>query len=267
MIIDAHTHIFPDKIAEKSIYTLEILGKQKAVIGGRAVDLLSSMEKSGVDKSVVLPVLTKPEQFDIVNRFAAELNKKQKIISLGAIHPLCENINNLLDILVGMGFKGIKLHPDYQKTDISDNRYLEIIAGCRKRGLKVIIHAGQDPASPEHIHCPPELSSQVVKELTPSGCEPYIVLAHLGGAESLDKVERLLVGLPVYFDTSFVLEKTERTRIKELIRAHGQNKILFGTDSQKKKKKHYIKLMKDLKLKDDEYKSIMGENASKLLDL
>ena len=69
MIIDAHTHVFPDKIAEKSIRTLETIGKEKAVIGGTLSDLTDSMNNSGVDISVVLPVVTKPEQFYSINSF------------------------------------------------------------------------------------------------------------------------------------------------------------------------------------------------------
>ena len=78
MIIDAHTHVFPEKIAQKSIETLEKIGKQTAKIGGTAKDLIKSMENSGVDLSVVLPVVTKPEQFHSINRFAEELNKNEK---------------------------------------------------------------------------------------------------------------------------------------------------------------------------------------------
>ena len=158
MIIDAHTHIFPDKIAEKSIKTLETIGNEKAVIGGTAGDLLEYMTYSGVDISVVLPVVTKPEQFNSINRFAAELNKNERIISFAGIHPLCENINKKLDFIKEHGFKGIKLHPDYQKTDITDEGYVKILAGCRERGLIAVIHAGIDPASPEHVHCPPDKS-------------------------------------------------------------------------------------------------------------
>ena len=267
MIIDAHTHIFPDKIAEKSIKTLENIGNQRAVIGGREVDLLKAMAKNRVDKSVILPVLTKPEQFESINRFALQVNKTPELISFAGIHPHCENINKCLDLIKEMGFKGIKLHPDYQHTEITDDGYIRIIDGCRRRGLIVTIHAGIDPASPEHIHCPPELSSQVVRELTPKGSKPFIVLAHLGGADELGKVERLLVGLPVFLDTSFVLEKTDRTRMKEIIKAHGYKKILFATDSPWRDLEEYINIIMSLKLSEKETQSILGDNCAEMLDI
>ncbi len=265
MIIDAHTHIFPEKIAQKSIQTLEQLGGETAVIGGTVQDLICSMKKSGVDKSIVLPVLTKPEQFSKINQFAVGINKLPEIISFAGIHPHCENINKLLDIIAEMGFKGVKLHPDYQNTDITDERYIEILYGCKKRGLIATIHAGLDPASPNHIHCTPQMSYDVVNELTPKGSKPFIVLAHLGGADCLNDVERLLVGLPVFFDTSFVLEKTEPARMREIIRSHGYKNILFATDSPWRDAKQYIEIIKSLSLNDIELNAILGNNCAELL--
>ena len=265
MIIDAHTHVFPEKIAEKSISILENIGKQKAVIGGTATDLINSMTKSGVDISVVLPVVTKPQQFESINRFAVELNKYSKIISFAGIHPLCENINKLLDFIKESGFKGVKLHPDYQETDISDSGYIRIIEGCRKRNLKVIIHAGLDPAYPDHIHCPPDMSADIVKSLTKD--KPFIVLAHLGGTNQIDSVERHLIGLPVYMDTSFVLDSIERERVYNLIKSHGYEKILFATDSPWRDATQYINIIKTLPLNDTERDAIFGNNCARLLGL
>lgn len=265
MIIDAHTHVFPDKIAEKSIRTLEAVGKETAVIGGTLDELIKSMKKSGVDISVVLPVVTKPEQFLSINSFAEEINKNENIISFAGIHPLCENINKSLDFIVSKGFKGIKLHPDYQQTDITDENYIKILEGCKMRGLMVVIHAGVDPAYPEHIHCPPDKAADVVRYVTDE--KPFIVLAHLGGAKQIDLTERFLVGLPVYFDLSFVLEETEQPRLTDIIKEHTANRILFATDSPWRDAKEYIKIIKSLPLSETERDAILGKNCAELLRL
>ena len=265
MIIDAHTHVFPDSIAQKTIKTLEIKGNQTAKTDGTANDLLKSMRLAGVDKSVVLPVLTKPEQFSSVNRFAEELNRNENIISFAGIHPLCENINKSLDYIKERGFKGIKLHPDYQETDITDENYIKILAGCKKRNLVAVIHAGIDPASPEHIHCPPDKAADVVRYLTDE--KPFIVLAHLGGVENIETVERLLVGSEVFFDLSFILEEIDQTRLTEVIRAHRADRILFGTDSPWRDQKEYIKKIKSLPISEPERNAISGNNCAKLLNV
>ena len=84
------------------------------------------MKDAGVDCSIILPVLTKPEQFKKVNEFAVKLNEKYdgiknvKLISFGGIHPDSSDYKYELREIVHMGLKGIKLHPDYQDTMLDE---------------------------------------------------------------------------------------------------------------------------------------------------
>ena len=74
MIIDFHTHVFPDKIAKRTIELLAEKGGNPPFSDGSINGLLCEMEKAGADISVTLPVMTNPAQFDSVTRFAAEIN-------------------------------------------------------------------------------------------------------------------------------------------------------------------------------------------------
>ena len=129
MIIDFHTHIFPDKIAAKTIESLAAIAGVKAATDGTLNGLLASMEKSGIEKSVIMPVCTKPEQFENINHFAKKINNTYggKLISFGGIHPDCENPKEKLKYVKDMGLPGIKIHPDYQKVMIDDVRFMRII--------------------------------------------------------------------------------------------------------------------------------------------
>ena len=94
MIIDFHTHIFPDKIAQKTINMLSEKGGIPAFSDGSCAGLLDRMDEAGVTLSVTLPVMTSPTQFESINRFAAEINKRfeneeKRLISFAGIHPLC----------------------------------------------------------------------------------------------------------------------------------------------------------------------------------
>ena len=60
MVVDFHTHIFPEKIAARTIEKLEKLANVKAFTDGREESLVASMRQADVDLSVVLPVVTKP---------------------------------------------------------------------------------------------------------------------------------------------------------------------------------------------------------------
>ena len=68
MIIDFHTHIFPDKIAKPTIDTLAVNSDAKAYTDGTRDSLVASMREAHVDLSVILPVVTRPGQFQSVNR-------------------------------------------------------------------------------------------------------------------------------------------------------------------------------------------------------
>ena len=124
MIIDFHTHIFPDKIAEKTIAKLASVANIAASTDGTINGLVESMNRANVDISVIQPVVTKPEQFETINQFAQSINEKYKgrLISFGGIHPDCEDYKQKLNQIKESGFLGIKIHPDYQKVMIDDVR-------------------------------------------------------------------------------------------------------------------------------------------------
>lgn len=75
MIIDFHTHIFPEKIVERVIAKLEGLAHSKAHILPTMTNLLASMDEAGIDISVILPVVTSVSQTESINRSSCEINE------------------------------------------------------------------------------------------------------------------------------------------------------------------------------------------------
>ena len=218
MIIDFHTHIFPDKIAARTIALLCEKGSMTPFSDGTVDGLVDKMEKAGVDISVTLPVMTNPAQFDSVNRFAAEINerfrdKERKLISFGGIHPDCEDIEGKMSFIKKSGFLGVKLHPDYQGTYIDDERYVKILECAKEYDLIVVTHAGVDAAyKGEPVKCTPERALKLIRRV------PYgkLVLAHLGANEMPSEVLDILCGEDVYFDTAFVLKNTDEETFKKI---------------------------------------------------
>ena len=119
VVVDFHTHLFPEKIAEKTVAMLADRGGLEPHTNGTALDLIREMNEDGADLSIVLPVVTSPKQFDSIIRFAVKLNEtyqtgEKRILSFGGIHPMSEHYKEELKELKQLGFLGIKLHPDYQ---------------------------------------------------------------------------------------------------------------------------------------------------------
>ena len=159
MIVDIHTHTFPEKIAASTIEKLAIQSHTKPYSDGTGSGLQASMAAAGVDCSVVLPVATNTRQVTRVNDSSAQVNERfaeTGILSLGCIHPDCPDWKEELDRIVSLGLKGIKIHPVYQGVEVDDPRYLRILDRCGQLGLVVVAHAGLDIGFPGQV-LPPDV--------------------------------------------------------------------------------------------------------------
>lgn len=267
MVIDIHTHIFPDKIAEHSIAVLEGNAGIKAAASGTLDGLLASANEGAVDYSIIMPVVTKPSQFQSVNQFAAKINeeysegRENKLISFGGIHPESTDYKEELHIIQELGLKGIKLHPDYQNTMFDDIRYMRIVEEATKHGLAVMVHAGVDIGLPNPVHCTPKMARAVIDAVQPE----KMILAHYGGYALWDEVEEYLVGQKVYFDTAYTEGKISEEQFLRILRHHGADKILFGTDSPWCGQKETIETIKALPISQEDKELILGGNAARML--
>ncbi len=262
MIIDFHTHIFPEKIAERTLDFLASVCKTEPYTDGTGQGLTASAEAAGVDVSVVLPIVTKPSQFESINRFASGF-QEGRILSFGGIHPAEENYKDQLRQIKAMGMKGIKLHPDYQDIRFNDIRCKRVASYASELGLIVSVHAGRDPKCPEDVHCSPQMAAEVIREVEPE----KLVLAHMGGNLLWDEVEEHLMGKQVYFDTGVVLDVMEEEQFLRIVRTHGADKILFATDSPWAGQKEFIDILNGMALTDEEKEQILGGNGRRLLGI
>jgi len=196
--------------------------------------------------------------------------------SFGGIHPGNDNYKEILNGIKSAGLKGIKLHPDYQDAMFNDIRYKRIISYATELGLVVVVHAGVDIGLPSITHCTPDMVCEVLDEVQPE----RLVLAHMGGWNLWDEVLAKLCGRNVYMDTAFSYGEiawlsgaehrwklASEEMFLKLIRAHGADRIVFGTDSPWTDQKRAIKDIQALPLSDEDKKKILGENALQLLGL
>lgn len=265
MIIDFHTHVFPEQMAGKTIRKMEKEAKVKAFTNGTLQELIHSMKENHVTISVLLPVATRPSQFETINRYAAEVSGREGIISFGGIHPDTEHYKEELQEIKRLGLPGIKLHPDYQATFIDDPKMIRIIQYASELGLIVSIHAGLDIGLPDPIHCPPERTAKMLEQIESD--KARIILAHMGGFDQWDAVEKYLVGRKVWFDTAYTLGSISQEQFRRIVRNHGADRILFGTDSPWSGQKESIELLSEMKLTENEMESIFWRNSAGLLGL
>ncbi len=262
MVIDFHTHMFPEKIAARTIDKLSKLVKNPPETDGTCEGLKESAASSGVDCCVVLPVATKPSQFRTINTYASQFLDGQ-LISFGSVHPASDHYKEELRQIRDMGLKGIKLHPDYQDTYFNDIRYKRIVSYATELGLTISVHAGADPLCPDDIHCTPQMSAELIKDTVPE----RLVLAHLGGNQQWDDVEKYLVGKNVYLDTAVIFDYIEQEQFLRIMRNHGSDKILFATDSPWAGQKHFIDVVDQMDITQEERENMMWRNGKRLLGI
>lgn len=268
MVIDFHTHIFPEKIAARTIEKLENIANVKAFTDGREEGLLESMRASGVELSVVLPVVTRPEQFNTVNDFAAQLNEKYqdkqyRLLSFGGIHPDTLDFKRELRVIKKLGLKGIKLHPDYQNMYFDDIKYMRILDYATELGLITVVHAGVDIGFPEHVRCTVGRIRKVLDEVAPQ----KLVLAHYGAFGLWDEVEQFIAGDNVYLDTAYTFGFIKDEQFLNILKKHGTDKILFATDSPWSGQKESLEQLKRLVAAPEALEAVQGKNAEKLLNM
>lgn len=269
MIIDFHTHVFPDKIAKSTIDALASRAHNIPYTDGTVEGMILARERANADICITLPVLTKPTQFESVTKFVATINEKfssgdKKLISFGGIHPKCEDIDGKMVYLKELGIKGVKIHPDYQDTFIDDDGYIEILQCAKKYDLIVVTHAGVDDGYIDQpIKCPPERVLKVIEKVN----HDKFVLAHYGGHKQWEQVFELLAGKDVYFDTAYTLHEINENLFKDILNKHGEDKVLFATDCPWRDIKTDAEILKSYNLGKETEDKIFYKNALKLLNM
>ena len=269
MIIDFHTHVFPEKIAKTTIDILAEKANNVPYTDGTVQGMLDAVDRAKADIAITLPVLTKPTQFDSVTKFAKAINdeyshKGNKLISFGGMHPQCDDIEGKMAYLKLLGFKGVKIHPDYQNTYIDDDGYIKILTTAKKLDMIVVTHAGVDDGYLDQpVKCPPERVLKVIEQVGHS----KFVLAHYGGHKQWDKVLEILAGKDVYFDTAYTLHEISEELFKKILSKHGDDKILFATDCPWRDIKSDVEIIKSYNLGKEIEDKIFYKNAKKLLNI
>ncbi|RUM47923.1 MAG: amidohydrolase [Desulfocapsa sp.] len=260
MIIDFHTHAFPDAVAAKAIPTLEKLGNITAHTKGTVDSLLQSMDGAGIEKSVICSIATRPEQFEAILKWSNEV-QSSRIIPLPSIHPQDPNCVEHVYRVQEQGFAGIKMHPYYQDYFLADETlfpFYEAISDCQ---MLLVAHCGYDIGFPRSRCADP---AQILKLITAFPNLRFIA-THFGGWQLWDEVEELLIGREIYMEISFALKYLPHEQIRRMLQNHPREYLLFGSDSPWDGQRECLQNLAELSLDPELFHAITKENAQKLL--
>ncbi len=260
MCIDFHTHAFPDHLAATAIPYLEKEGNIQARLDGTTTDLLRSMDRAGIDKSVLCSIATRPEQFDAILAWSGAI-RSERLVPLPSVHPESETLTEQIRKVADAGFVGIKLHPYYQQFTMDEERIFPLYEALIRHNLLLVIHTGYDIAFPRTPLCTPS-RILAVSERFP---DLLLITTHLGGWDDWDEVERLLIGKPIHMEISFALDFLEPEQARRMLSAHPSDYLLFGSDSPWADQGESLGMLRALNLPDGLIRKITRHNAETLL--
>jgi len=244
MIIDAHTHIYPDSVAAKAINTIieNAKGIVESYTDGTYNGLISSMDGAGIDYSVVLPVATSLTQGNSIIQWIKEVSHNSKrLVFFGSLHPLDHGWKQILEEMKDHGIQGLKFHPGYQNFPADSKEAFRVYEEAFKNDMILHFHSGFDPSLPDCDFTSVERFSNIARAFSGS----KIILAHAGGMYEWQKVMDLLGNRGCYFDIAFVLEMMKADDTARELYKQNEDFFLFGTDSPWCSQKHYVELIQN----------------------
>lgn len=257
MIIDAHCHIYPDRVASRAVaYTGSFYG-MPLLYDGTDATLRRVHDEAGISHAVIFSVATRPSQSDGINRFIAQSVEASggRYVGLGTVHPDSETLKEDIESIISLGLRGVKLHPDIQRFKIDDYRCLKIYELCEGR-LPVLLHCGDhrfDFSNPNRLR--PIL--EIFTELD-------VIGAHFGGWSVWEEAENMLSEFPNFsVDTSSSLYALTPEKATEIIRRFGADRVMFATDYPMWRISDELARIDALGLTDEEKESILYKTAAR----
>lgn len=260
-IVDFHTHAFPDALADRAMRQLHSEADVQSFLDGKLSSLLDSMARNNIAKSVLCCIATRPNQFEPILDWCRQI-RSDRIVPFPSVHPEDPQAVRHIEQIAEAGFKGIKLHPYYQDFFLDDPSLWPLYEVVSSAGLLLTVHTGFDIAFERIERASPRQVLDVIGRFS----ELKLITTHFGGWQQWDEVERLLIGKPVYMETSWSLEELGPERTKRMLLSHLPEYILFGTDSPWTDQGLTVTSYKNLDLSMGIAEKFFGSNALSLLN-
>ena len=260
-IVDCHCHVYPDKIASKAVESIGGFYGLPMFYDGKTSTLIEYGSAVGVKHYIIFSVATTPSQVQSINKFIADTVSSSGgvMTGLGTLHPDSENIEDDVEQIISLGLKGVKMHPDFQKFRINDEKCDKIYSLCQGR-LPIYLHTGDS----RYEFSNPDNMIPVLEKYP----ELIVVGAHFGGwscwkeaAEKLSKYKNF------YVDCSSSFDWLTADEARVLVRTYGADRVLFGTDFPMWSHEKELDFFFRMELTPEEEKKILSENAIRLFYL
>jgi len=278
MIIDCHTHIFPDEIRKdrkpfcgrdrgfSSIYK-----NSKTKIAG-VEDLIASMDEWGVERSVICGFpWSRADLCSLHNEYLMESASRypnRLIVFISLLFSAPDWSERELDRGMKGGARGVGeiafYHQEMTSHDIESMK--PILTQMEKKSIPILLHTNErlGHTYPGKGTTPPERFYELILSFP----NLPILLAHWGGGlpfyELMPEVAKAMAN--VYYDTAaspFLYSKKIYAVVSEIV---GVKKILFGTDFPLISPRRYFQELEGSGLSGEDREKILGLNFLRLME-
>lgn len=259
ILCDAHTHVWPDKIAAKALAGR--VDFMEAEFDGTVSGLTKTLDRAGISRCVVMGIADEARYLHRTNEFIGSL-RSERLLPFGTVHPDC-GVEENLESLRKHDVMGVKLHPLFQRFRLDDDRLLAILDALGDE-FPVIAHVGKGGVPETDQLATPEMLAAIVDQLP----NLRLMATHFGGFHRLEEVEEHVIGRDVVLETSWppTLRRLPREQVVALIRRHGVHRVVFGSDWPMSDPVEGMEVIRDLGLDDEEVAAILGGNLDRWLD-
>ena len=207
MIIDAHVHLFPDRLAEairawfeKNAWPIQY--KETAQAG------IARLKAGGIAQAVTLPYAHKAGMAVALNDFTLQLAKADPfVIPCCTVFPGEEGAEQILDEALGRdGYAGVKIHCHVQRVAADDPRLDAVWRASARYRKPIVIHAGPEPAGAGYgFDVRPYSGFEKVRRALEKHPDAIAIVPHLG-FDQFAQFEALLADFPnLYLDTTMAI--------------------------------------------------------------
>lgn len=186
-------------------------------------NLAREMTELSIETSVLLPIdfpfLSKNSE-----RWLAATKDRKGFVCFGSVHPFQPGIGKRLDLLLGMGARGIKMHPAVQTVPPDHPRTIKLVRECGKRGLPIFFHCGPveiETALGRRYSQVPRYERAIAENP-----DTTIILGHSGALQMDDALGFALKYPNVWLETA----SQSLTNHKRLVAEAPSDRLLMGSD-------------------------------------
>jgi predicted TIM-barrel fold metal-dependent hydrolase len=266
-LVDAHVHVFPDRVFEAIRSWFETHGW--AIRYRLTSDqLLDHVFERGVESVLALHYAHKPGMARSLNDYVLELARRRPgVIPAATVFPGEKDAREILRRAFGEGARAVKLHCHVQKVAPDDPRLTEIYEECAEAGRPVVLHAGREPSSAAYgIDTRALCSAAATERVLARHPGLTLVIPHLG-ADEFDEYEQLLGRFEnLWLDTTMALSgymswaprfETVRRRASRLLYGTDFPNLPYAWDRE-------LKRIAGLGLTPEQASALLGGNARRL---